>query len=186
MLCILVLVLQSRRGADREQRDNNGCSPLDYAEQRGNTDCVRILCSYGLQRVGSATSLASHVSVNFTPGPPSMLDDHGHVIFKRFQRQTSFSNRPQADSQAQSPSAGEQQESPQIRRSGSGSRRGTEGRAGQEGSLLGSPRGIGGGSSLEQRSLEQGKGSSRGDVQGQRMDHSRGGYRNTTEEVIIN
>ena len=163
-----MFVLHSRRGADRGHRDNNGCSPLDYAEQRGHTECVRILYSYGLQRVGSSASLASHVSVNFTPGPPSMLDEHGHIIFKRFQRQTSISNPTQADNQAQSP-AGEQQ---QICRSGSGM--GMESRAGS----LSSPRDIGG---LEQSS-EQGE-RSRGDGQGQRMDDSRGGCRNTTEEV---
>lgn len=96
-----------RRGADRGQRDNSDCTPLNYAEQRGHMDCIKILQSYGLRRPGSAMSLASHVSVNAAIEPPT-LDEHGHVVFRRPGRQFSLFgssvsslDRLPADGQAQ-------------------------------------------------------------------------------------
>ena len=107
-----------RRGADRNQRDNSGYTALDYTEQRGHVECGRILISYGLQRPGSAMSLSSssRVSINAMAEPPT-LDEHGHVVFKRFQRHFSLSgesvtsmDRLPADGQAaQSESPTEEQ-----------------------------------------------------------------------------
>lgn len=94
----------SRRGADRGQRDSNDCTPLDYAEQRGYTDCIRVLRSYGIQRPSSARSFASHASVNAATDPPT-LDEQGHVIFRKPRRNFSLSessrDRLPADGQAQ-------------------------------------------------------------------------------------
>ena len=105
-----------RRGADRNQKDANNYTPQDYAEQRGHTECVRILTSYNIQRPGSAISLSSgsHVSVSLAAEPPT-LDEQGHVIFKRFQRQFSLTrsissmDRQPADGQAQAESLPEEQ-----------------------------------------------------------------------------
>ncbi len=85
-------------------------------------DCVKILKSYGLQRPGSAMSLASRASVSMAADPP-VLDEQGHVVFRRFSRQFSLSardptsassssmDRLPADGQAQSESpVGEQGE----------------------------------------------------------------------------
>ena len=104
MICLFAVY---RRGADREQRDNSGYTPLDYADQRNFSDCRKILSSYGQRRPGSTTSLMSRVSVNITPAPSS-LDEDGHVIFRQFPRQFSISStstsvswdRPPADGQA--------------------------------------------------------------------------------------
>lgn len=123
LTCLLLVLF--RRGADRGQQDINDNTALHYAEQRGHTDCVRILKSYGLQRHGSAMSLASRVSVSMAADPPA-LDEQGHVIFRMFSRQFSLSresstaaaaassssmNRLPADGQAQSESpVGDQEE----------------------------------------------------------------------------
>ena len=121
-----------RRGADRGQRDSSDHTPLDYAEQRGHMDCVRILRSYGLQRPSSAMSLASRVSVSMATDPP-ILDDQGHVVFRRFSRQFSLSSRdPVVASSSSSmdrlPADGQaQSESPD------GEVRVQEGREGEEG-----------------------------------------------------
>lgn len=59
-------------------------------------------------------SSSSRVSVNITTDPPT-LDEHGHVVFKRFQRQFSLSgnsvssmDRLPADGQAQSETPSEE------------------------------------------------------------------------------
>lgn len=101
----------TRRGADRDQRDNSDFTPSDYAVQRGHSDCVKILQSYGHRRPGSATSLASRSNVSITSVrmEPQNLDEHGHVMFHRPNRRFSLSgvsmssmDRLPADGQAQS------------------------------------------------------------------------------------
>lgn len=96
-----------RRGADRGQRDCDDMTPLDHAQQRRHTECIRILQTYGLRRPMSAISVTSQVSL----GPPTipLLDEHGHVPLRRPKRQFSLSGmfisstvRLPADGQAHS------------------------------------------------------------------------------------
>ena len=79
--------------------------PLDYAEQRGHTSCVKLLQSYH-KRPLSATSQVALTPPTATP----TLDEHGHVQLKNPTRRfsltgesmTSFDRRLPADGQAQS------------------------------------------------------------------------------------
>ena len=96
-----------RRGADRGQRDKSDMTPLHHAQQRGHSECVRILQTYGLRRPLSAISMASHVSLPPTPTPS--LDEFGHVALRRPKRAFSLSgssvssfDRLPADGQAHS------------------------------------------------------------------------------------
>ena len=94
-----------RRGADRTLRDYDSMLPLDYAEQRGHTSCVKLLQNYH-KRPLSATS---HVTLTPPTATPT-LDEHGHVQLKNPTRQfsltgesmTSFDRRLPADGEAQS------------------------------------------------------------------------------------
>ena len=110
----LALYLVTRRGADRGQRDCDDMTPLDHAQQRGHTDCIKILQTYGLKRPPSALSVASQVSLTPTTAP--LVDEHGHVPLRRPKRQFSLSgisvssiNRLPADGQANSESPPEEQ-----------------------------------------------------------------------------
>ena len=80
--------------------------PVDYAEQRGHTNCVKLLQSYGHKRPLSAVSQVALIPPTATP----TLDEHGHVQLKNPTRRfslsgdsvTSFDHRLPADGQAQS------------------------------------------------------------------------------------
>ena len=89
-------------------------TPLDHAQQRRHTDCIKILQTYGLKRPPSALSVASQVSLAPTTAP--LVDEHGHVPLRRPKRQFSLSgisvssiNRLPADGQAHSESPPEEQ-----------------------------------------------------------------------------
>ena len=89
-------------------------TPLDHAQQRRHTDCIKILQTYGLKRPPSALSVASQVSLTPTTAP--LVDEHGHVPLRRPKRQFSLSgisvssiNRLPADGQAHSESPPEEQ-----------------------------------------------------------------------------
>ena len=80
--------------------------PFDYAEQRGHTECVKLLQSYGHKRPLSA---ASQVTLMISPPTATpTLDEHGHVHLKNPTRRfslsgesmTSFDHRLPADGQA--------------------------------------------------------------------------------------
>ena len=80
--------------------------PIDYAEQRGHTNCVKLLQSYGHKRPLSAASQVALTPPTATP----TLDEHGHVQLKNPTRRfslsgesmTLFDRRLPADGQAQS------------------------------------------------------------------------------------
>ena len=80
--------------------------PLDYAEQRGHNECVKLLQNYGHRRPLSAASQVALTPPTTTP----TLDEHGHVRLKNPTRRfsltgesmTSFDHRLPADGQAQS------------------------------------------------------------------------------------
>ena len=98
-------MLYYRRGADRTLRDYDSMLPLDYAEQRGHTNCVKLLQSYHKRPL----SAASQVALTPPTATPT-LDEHGHVQLKNPTRRfsltgesmTSFDRRLPADGQAQS------------------------------------------------------------------------------------
>ena len=100
----------NRRGADRSMRDSEDMLPLDYAEQKGHNDCIKLLQTYGLRRPLSAVS---HVTLPLAAATPT-VDEHGHVQLKNPTRQfslsgeslTSFDHRLPADGQAQSEDGG--------------------------------------------------------------------------------
>lgn len=79
--------------------------PINYAEQSGHTECVKLLKSYGQRRPLSAVS---HVTLPPPTAAPT-LDEHGHVQLKNPTRRfslsgeslTSFDRRLPADGQAQ-------------------------------------------------------------------------------------
>lgn len=76
-------------------------TPLDHAQERGHTECVKILQTYGLRRPSSALSIASHVSLPMHGGAPPTLDEQGHVILRRPNPQFSLSiGRLPADGEA--------------------------------------------------------------------------------------
>ena len=96
--------LLRRRGADRAQKDNDDVTALGHAQQRGHTECVRILQTYGLRRPMSAISIASQVSL--VAATPPAVDEFGHVPLRRPNRRFSLSvgsiDRMPADGQAHS------------------------------------------------------------------------------------
>ena len=89
-------------------------TPLDYAQQRGHSDCVRILQTYGLRRPLSAVSVHSHAG-GLPPSSSQALDEHGHIVQHKPSRRFSLSgvslssiDRLPADGQAQSESTSEE------------------------------------------------------------------------------
>ena len=79
--------------------------PLNYAEQRGHTECIKLLQNYGHRRPVSAVS---HVALP-PPTTTPTLDEHGHIQLRNPTRRfslsgeslTSFDRRLPADGQAQ-------------------------------------------------------------------------------------
>lgn len=61
--------------------------PINYAEQRGHTECIKLLQNYGHRRPLSAVS---HAAI---PPPTAMptLDEHGHIQLKNPTRRFSLS-----------------------------------------------------------------------------------------------
>lgn len=114
LACCLRLLSFCRRGADRTIRDYEDMLPRDYAEQRGHTECVKLLQNYGHRRPLSA---ASHVGLP-PPTTTPTLDEHGHIMLKNPTRRfslsgesmTSFEHRLPADGQAQTEGGGEELE----------------------------------------------------------------------------
>ena len=76
-----------RRGADRTIRDYEDMLPIDYAEQRGHTECTKLLQNYGHRRPLSAVSHAALPPPTATP----TLDEHGHIQLKNPTRRFSLS-----------------------------------------------------------------------------------------------
>uniref|UniRef100_A0A1X7TX49 Uncharacterized protein n=1 Tax=Amphimedon queenslandica TaxID=400682 RepID=A0A1X7TX49_AMPQE len=79
--CVRALLACKRQGADRGQRDASDMTPLDHANQRNHTECIKLLESYGWLRQSSSWSIASQFSIH--PPTPPELDEHGHVPMKR-------------------------------------------------------------------------------------------------------